>query len=94
MAALHQRNRLVIFRVTPEEYSSLMSACVAAGSRSLSDYTRSELFAMRQADLLGSVVERRFMEIDRKLSDLHALIKHVSERMTALNGGRHDAVCQ
>jgi hypothetical protein len=49
---------------------------------------------MRQADLLGSVVERRFIEIDRKLSDLHALIKHVSERITALNGDRHDAVCQ
>jgi hypothetical protein len=93
MPALHQRNRLVIFRVTPEEYSSLMSACVAAGSRSLSEYTRSELLALRQTDLLGSVVEQRFVEIDRKLSDLHALIKYVSERMTALNGDRHDAVC-
>lgn len=49
---------------------------------------------MRQADLLGSVVEQRFIEIDRKLSDLHALIKHVSERMSALNGDHHDAVCQ
>jgi hypothetical protein len=86
MPALHQRNRLVIFRVTPEEYSSLMSACVAAGSRSLSDYTRSELLAMRQADSLGSVVEQRFVEIDRKLSDLQALVKYVSECMTALNG--------
>jgi len=93
MPALHQRNRLVIFRVTPEEYSSLMSACAASGSRSLSDYTRSELLAMRPADSLGSVVERRFVEIDRKLSDLQALIRHVSERMTALNGDRHDAVC-
>jgi hypothetical protein len=93
MPALHQRNRLVIFRVTPEEYSSLMSACVAAGSRSLSDYTRSELLAMRQADSLGSVVEQRFVEIDRKLSDLQALVKYVSECMTALNGGRDDAIC-
>jgi len=84
----------VIFRVTPEEYSSLMSACVAAGSRSLSDFTRSELLAMRQADDLGSVVERRFVQIDQKLSDLRALIERVSERITALDGGRHDAVCQ
>jgi len=71
-----------------------MSACVAAGSRSLSDFTRSELLAMRQADDLGSVVERRFVQIDQKLSDLRALIERVSERITALDGGRHDAVCQ
>ncbi len=94
MPSLHRRNRLVIFRVTPEEYSSLMSACVAAGSRSLSDFTRSELLAMRQADALGSIVERRFVEIDQKLSDLHALIERVSERITALDGDHHDAVCQ
>ena len=48
---------------------------------------------MRQADSLGSVVEQRFVEIDRKLSDLQALVKYVSECMTALNGDRHDAVC-
>jgi hypothetical protein len=71
-----------------------MSACVAAGSRSLSDFTRSELLAMRPAEALGSIVERRFVEIDQKLSDLHALIQRVSERITALDGDRHDAVCQ
>ena len=90
MPALHQRNRIVIFRVTQEEYSSLMSACVAAGSRSLSDFTRSELLTMRQTESIGSVVEQRFVEIDRKLSDLHTLVEHVSERITALNGdGNH-----
>lgn len=94
MPSLHQRNRMVIFRVTQEEYSSLMSACAAAGSRSLSDFTRSELLTMRQAGSLGSVVERRFVEIDRKLTDLHVLIKHVSERITALDGDRHDSECR
>jgi hypothetical protein len=86
MPTLHQRNRVVIFRVTPEEHSNLMSACVAAGGLSVSDFIRSELLAMRQADSLGSVVEQRFVEIDRKLSDLQALVKYVSECMTALNG--------
>jgi len=92
MSSLHQRSRIVIFRVTPEEYSSLMSACVASGSRSLSEYTRSELLAMRQADLRDSIVERRFIEIDRKLSDLRALVQHVSERVIAPdgNGDHHD----
>ena len=92
MSSLHQRSRIVIFRVTPEEYSSLMSACVASGRRSLSDFTRSELLAMRPADALGPIVERRFVEIDRKLSDLRALVQHVSERVIAPdgNGDHHD----
>ena len=88
MSSLHQRSRIVLFRVTPEEYSNLMSACAASGSRSLSEYTRSELLAMRPADMLGSVLERRFVEIDRKLSDLHTLIQHVSEGITAMSGDR------
>jgi hypothetical protein len=90
MPALHQRNRLVIFRVTPEEYSSLMSACAASGSRSLSDYTRSELLAMRPADSPASLLERRIVEIDRKLNGLHTLIEQMTDTMTARNGnGNH-----
>lgn len=67
-----------------------MSACIASGSRSLSDYTRSELLAMRPADSLGSLLERRFVEIDRKLNGLHTLIEQMTDSMTALNGnGNH-----
>ena len=92
MPTLHQRNRVVIFRVTPEEHSNLMSACVAAVGLSVSDFIRSELLAMRQAESVGAVVEEKFVEIDRKLSDLHALIKNMSERITELNGNgsQHD----
>ena len=83
MPTLHQRNRVVIFRVTPEEHSNLMSACVAAGGLSVSDFIRSELLAMRQADSICAVVEQRFIDIDRKLNKLHALVKDLSERNTA-----------
>ena len=92
MPTLHQRNRVVIFRVTPEEHSNLMSACVAAGGLSVSDFIRSELLVMRQADSVGAVVEEKFVAIDRKLSDLHVLIKDLSKGVTALagNGNHHD----
>ena len=74
---------MVIFRLTPEEYDNLRSACAAANGRSISDYMRSELLAVVQSDPLGAVVQRRFSEIERKLSDLHDLVKHVSERMAS-----------
>ena len=81
MASLHQRNRIVVFRLSQEEYNSLRSACVAAGGRNLSDFTRSELLTVVQTDGRGSALERKVVEIDRKLSDLQSLIQHVSERI-------------
>jgi len=79
MASLHQRNRIVVFRLTQEEYNSLRSACVAAGSRTLSDYTRTELLTLVQSDSRDSLIEQKFGEIDRKLADLYELIKNVAE---------------
>jgi hypothetical protein len=81
MASLHQRNRIVVFRLSQEEYNSLRSACVAAGGRNLSDFTRSELLTVVQTDGRGSVIEQKFVEIDRKLGDLYNLIQRVSERI-------------
>ena len=66
MASLHQRNRIVVFRLSQEEYSSLRLACVAAGSRNLSDFTRTELLTLVQPDPRESLIERKFMEIDRR----------------------------
>jgi len=81
MASLHQRNRIVVFRLSQEEYSSLRLACVAAGSRNLSDFTRTELLTLVQPDPRESLIERKFMEIDRKLEVLHEIISSVAERV-------------
>jgi hypothetical protein len=81
---------MVVFRLSQEEYDRLRAACVAAGGRSLSDFTRSELLTLVQTDNNDSVIEQRFVEIDRKLNVLHALVKHVSDRITPPNGNYHD----
>ena len=86
MATLHQRNRIVVFRLTQEEHQSLQSACIAAGSRSLSDYTRTQLLTLVNADARESMVERRFGDIDRKLSALHQIIQRLSERIESPEG--------
>jgi hypothetical protein len=83
MASLHTRNRIVVFRLSDEEYNSLRSACVAAGGRSLSDFTRSELLTVVQTDSRSSAIERKFVEIDRKLDEVYSFIKHASGRITS-----------
>ena len=83
MALLKQRNRFVVFRLTQEEYNAIKSACVAAGSRNLSDFTRTELLALIQADGRSCLVEQKLLEIDRKLADLQSCVERVSERMAS-----------
>ena len=90
MPFLHQRNRIVVFRLSQDEYDCLRAACVAAGGRNLSDFTRSELLTVVQTGNGGSTIEREFVEINRKLSALQALITQVSERIASPNGGHHD----
>ena len=68
------------------EYDRLRAACNAAGGRTLSDFTRSELLTLVQTGNGGSRIERKFVEIDRKLSALQTMIKQVSERITAPDG--------
>jgi len=90
MPFLHQRNRIVVFRLSQDEYDRLRAACAAAGGRNLSDFTRSELLTLVQTDDGGSVIQRKFVEIDSKLSALQTMITHVSDRIAALNGNHHD----
>jgi hypothetical protein len=90
MPSLNQRNRMVVFRLSQAEYDRLRAACVAAGGRSLSDFTRSGLLTMVETDNSDSVIERKFVEIDRKLNVLQALIQHVSESITPPNGNYNE----
>jgi len=37
------RNRVVVFRLSQDEYETLQAACARAGARNLSDFTRSKV---------------------------------------------------
>jgi hypothetical protein len=78
MATLNQRNRIVVFRLTQDEYNSLKSACVASGGRNMSDFTRSELLTIVQSNGHSSAIEQKFAALDRKLTDLHNLVQRIA----------------
>ena len=65
-----------------------MSACVAAGSRNLSDYTRTELLTLVQSNSRDTVIERRLGELDRKLGELREIIENFAERVCILKASR------
>jgi uncharacterized protein YpiB (UPF0302 family) len=76
-SVMTQRNRMVIFRLSQDEYSRLKSDCEAAGGRNLSDYTRTSLLTSSD-NSLGSLLQQRFSEIDRKLTEIQQLIQRAS----------------
>ncbi len=81
MARSKRRDRSIIFRVDEQEYKCLKSACEAAGNRSLSDYTRTELLLGAKIDASDPCLLERLLEIDRKLSELCRLAVQVLESM-------------
>jgi len=67
MPSTTPRDRIVLFRLTQEEYQLLRDASAASGARSISDFTRSEILSVVQADSMDMSVWSRLVEIDRKL---------------------------
>lgn len=78
----------MVFRVTEQEYNRLKSACDEAGGRSISDYTRSELLSGARLSCSDAFLLQRFLEIDRKLSEMHQLTKEMLECIRAVGTGR------
>ena len=70
MSTSLRRDRLVVFRLTQEEYRLLQAACAAAGRRSVSEFTRSELLSIVHSDSVDASIRDKLLEIDRKLDRL------------------------
>lgn len=64
-----------------QEYKRLKSACDAAGGHSLSEYTRSELLSRVRPGSSNASLFQRFLEIDRKLTELYQLTNQMLERI-------------
>src|SRR5207248_759248 len=83
-----RRDRSVVFRVTQQEYNCIKSDCEASGGRSLSEYTRSELLSSTRGASSDPVSLQRFLEIDRKLTEICQLTQQILEYLRAGSKGR------
>ena len=68
MAVNNPRNRVLIFRLTQEEYAELHAASMEQGARSLSDFARTKLLAPRQT-----------LDMGKQLADLKTVLVRVAE---------------
>lgn len=67
MVTSQPRNRMVVFRLTQEEYRKLQAACSAQGGRNVSDFTRSELLARIEDEDSGAGMEKRLHAVEQQL---------------------------
>ena len=71
------RSRVLVFRLTEEEYVSLKTACAAARGRSLSDYARSELRLGAHGETSEMIVWQTLRELDQKLIPIEQLVRQL-----------------
>jgi uncharacterized protein (DUF1778 family) len=62
------RNRIVVFRLSQEEYRSLKEASDKAGARNLSDFTRSEVLECLSSHAVDTRLARRFTSLEQQIA--------------------------
>lgn len=83
------RNRVVVFRLSQEEYRSLKLACSQRGARNVSDFTRNEILDALQAAPLDELIQPGFERIEQRLAELRSAIVSlalVMEEMKYVDG--------
>jgi hypothetical protein len=82
------RNRIVVFRLSQDEYRSLQDACIRAGARNLSDFTRSEVLERLDAEAVGGHLSRRFASLEQQIATMQFQLNNL------LQGVFHEQVKQ
>ncbi len=87
MPVLKRRNRMVIFRLTEEEYENLKAVCTVRGARNLSDFARSELLTSIEREFqAGGPLGGQLSEIDQKLAALESVVERMARLLEDVLG--------
>ena len=76
MAILKRRDRIVVFRLSQEEYEGLKTACAERGAPSISSFARSELLTALEQDRLSGVC--------RQLTNLESSVQRITQILESI----------
>ena len=86
MSVLKRRDRIVVFRLTQDEYKRLEKACATTGARNLSDYTRRELLDGVHSPASGVQLEGRLFTFDKRLAEVQSAVRQIQRSLRRLAG--------
>ncbi len=66
------RNRVVVFRLSQDEYSALKEACERVGARNLSDFARTGILGYLGADPPAGRFNERFASLEQRIATLQS----------------------
>lgn len=75
MPVMKPRNRVVLFRLTQDEYNYLQAACSAGSARSLSDFARSRILGPAIAE------EPSLTQVEEKLAELKFAVEQLTQTL-------------
>ena len=80
MAILKRRNRIVVFRLSQDEYDGLRAACAERGAPSISSFARSELLTALNRDRLSAV--------HQQLSTLESSVQRMTKILESISASK------
>ncbi len=72
------RNRIVVFRLSQQEYMALKAACALHGGRNLSEFTRCEVLEYLKRSSLPDAVRQTVGALEKEVADLRAALNHLN----------------
>jgi hypothetical protein len=84
MTVLKRRDRIVVFRLTQDEYKLLEKACSRTGARNLSDYTRARLLEDGGPEAKASRVESKLLKFDKRLGEIQVAVGQITRLLRQL----------
>ena len=81
MSITKPRNRVVLFRLTQEEYESLQAACSADQARSISDYARARILGQKGGGQNGG--GEPLAQVEARLAEIRSAVERLETKLGA-----------
>jgi uncharacterized protein (DUF1778 family) len=81
MNTVRRRDRTMVFRLSQDEYESLLSAAITSGGRSISDFIRSAVMATVENGPEHQTTPRRLRELEQRVRRLESAYLGLKEEI-------------
>ncbi len=82
MPILKRRDRIVVFRLSQDEYEGLKAACAERGAASISSFARAELLTSLDRDRLSGVY-RQLSKLERSVQRIAQILETITAKESA-----------
>ena len=79
MPILKRRDRIVVFRLSQDEYEGLKAACVERGAASISSFARAELLTSLERDRLSGV-SRQLSKLESSMQRITQILETITQK--------------